>query len=74
MHEIKQLGNEFVNVFTLSVSIENNKLICFMQDYHCNLIVVECQAIEQMLNHSVVFDQSVKVITNGWLADEKIPI
>ena len=69
MHEIKQLGNEFVNVFTLSVSIKNNRLISCMQDYHCKLIVVECDRIEQMLNGSIVFDESVKVITKKYLAE-----
>jgi hypothetical protein len=40
-----------------------------MQDYHGNLVVVQCDRIEQMLNGSIVFDESVKVITEKYLAE-----
>jgi hypothetical protein len=41
-----------------------------MQDENCNLVVVECDRIEQMLNMSIVFDDSVKVITDEWLEND----
>ena len=68
--KIKQNGNEFINVFCLNVHIHNNRLIACMQDENCNLVVVECDRIEQMLNMSIVFDDSVKVITDEWLEND----
>ncbi len=70
MHKLTQIGNEFVNVFILNVNIHEGRLIVCMQDYHCNLAVVQCDRIEQMLNGSIVFDESVKVITDEWLDND----
>ena len=65
--KIKQVGYEFNNVFCLNVSMHNNRLIACMQDEDCNLLVVQCDRIEQMINMSIVFDESVEIITEEWL-------
>jgi hypothetical protein len=69
MHKLTQIGNEFVNVFVLNVNIDKGRLIVCMQDYHCNLVVVLCDRIEQMLNGSVVFDESVEIVTEESLEE-----